>query len=355
MKEVLVTKNITPKPGFKVGVILNKAGVKGEVGIEIEVEGKKLPQGPEVPTPWGYHVDGSLRGEENGEYVLNRPIPFKDVSKTLKKLWEAFNKKKTIFDDSNRTSVHVHLNFQEFHLNRLAAFLGIYFAVEEILTEWCGEHRVGNLFCLRAIDAPGIVQWVKTFIKNDGTSNLPETLHYSGLNVSALKKFGSIEVRMLRGCSDPVVIEKWIKILEMIYKKSENFSDPREVCTLVSSSGGALAFFDIIFEDLASVIREGIGFTEQEIRDSIYNGIRLAQDICYCRDWELYRPMELKDDPWGRTRKTVTKKILNTPSLSILNSPPVNPSLPPFNTLEAILEEEYEPEEEYDDSHDIPV
>ena len=246
MPEVFVPTVEVSKPGLNIGLIMGKSPTKGEVGIEIEVEGKKLIHEEETPDPWKYYVDGSLRGQENAEYILKKPIAFSDVDKVLDKLWAAFKKKKSVLDDSNRTSVHVHLNCQDFHLNRLTAFLASYFALEEILTEWCGEYRVGNLFCLRAIDAPAIVLWAKRFIRSDGNKPLPDTLHYSGLNVNALKKYGSLEIRTLRGTSNPTVIKKWVAVLHRLYDISADFSDPREICTMVSTGGGPLVFFDTI-------------------------------------------------------------------------------------------------------------
>lgn len=352
MDYVRVPKNNTPKPGLNVGLIMGHKETKGEVGLEIEVEGVNLLHDGEAPTYWQYHQDGSLRGAENAEYVLTKPLPFDKVPLALKSLWTAFKKKKSVISDSNRTSVHVHLNVQDFHLNRLTAFLAMYFALEEPLTEWCGETRVGNLFCLRAIDAPAIVAWTKRFIRMDGQGTIPDTLHYAALNVNALKKFGSIEIRTLRGVSDPVIIHQWVGILQRMYELSADFKDPREVCTMVSSGGGALAFFETVLGEYASVVRQGIGMNDEQLRNSIYNGIRLAQDICYCRDWSLYKPMPLKRDPFDRNMKKVAQKIMAGPAFpsdvyGVSAAPtPVPTSIPAF------LVEDQDPwhsEPDYDD------
>lgn len=342
MKEVFIEKSDRGTPGLTVGVILGSKAVKGEVGIEIEVEGKKLPHEDTTPPPWLYHHDGSLRGEDNAEYVLKAPIPFDGVEKALSGLWKVFKTKKSVLDDSNRTSVHIHLNCQNFHLNRLTAFLGIYFALEEILTDWCGEHRVGNLFCLRAIDAPAIVTWSKKFIQSDGQAGLPESLHYAGLNISALKKFGSIEVRTLRGVSDPGIILRWIEFLRMIYEKSADFPDPREICTIISSGGGPVAFFDMMLGAGASLIRSDLGLTDSAIRERIMTGIRLSQDVCYCRDWSLYNPMELKPDPFNRSLKKVAKKMMGGEPLGAVVS-----YAPDWASLQPEPEYDPDPEDSY--------
>lgn len=308
MEDVFIPKNECPESGLTLGLLLQRTAVKGEVGIEIEVEGKRLPHEDTTPSPWRYHPDGSLRGEDNGEYVLAAPLSFAEVPAALDNLWEVFKEKKSRLDDSNRTSVHVHLNCQSWYLNRLAAFLGLYYTLEECLTAWCGEHREGNLFCLRGIDAPGTVTYFKKFIQTGGEYPLSEALHYAAMNPAALKKFGSLEVRTLRGCSDKEIIQTWVSVLERLYKLSEDFSDPREVCTMISGMG-TLEWFESVLGDKAAVIREGIPFTEHDIDTSLKTGIRLAQDLCYCRDWSMYSPLELKPDPFRRPVKKLIKRL----------------------------------------------
>ena len=314
MKEVFIPKDKKPQPGISVGLILGNKATKGEVGIEIEVEGKRLPHDDETPPPWVYHSDGSLRGEDNGEYVLRKPLSFEAIPNALQELWSVFKAKKSSFDDSNRTSVHVHVNCQDWHLNRLASFLGLYYTLEEILTEWCGEHRVGNLFCLRGIDAPGTVTAFKRFIQTDGEYRLNDALHYAAMNPNALKKYGSLEIRTLRGCSDPGIIEKWVSIIERLYHLSAEFHDPREVCTMLSGMG-AMAWFNTVLGGKADVIRSGLAFTDSDIEASLRTGIRLAQDLCYCRDWSMYDPIQLKADPFNRPLKKIVKKMTNTEPL----------------------------------------
>jgi len=315
-KPVFIPRKSKEQKGLDIVTIMGNKPTKGEVGIEIEVEGVNLPT-DDTPAPWVYHVDHSLRapklpGGMTAEYVLSKPIPFDEVAGSLKKLWAKFKTKKSTMVDSNRTSVHVHLNMQNFFLNRLTSFCALYFIVEEILTEWCGEHRVGNLFCLRAKDATAIAIHLKEFIQADGRYNIGEFMHYSALNANALKKYGSIEVRTLRGTSDPSVIVDWVEILERIYKLSEEYPDPREVCTALSSIGPA-AFFESILGPKATVVRHGVTMTDNQIADSIYEGVRIAQDLCYCRDWDLYKPVKLKPDVFGRQMKKVANKLLNNP------------------------------------------
>jgi hypothetical protein len=124
---------------------------------------------------------------------------------------------------------------------------------------------------------------------------LSEHLHYAGLNAHALAKFGSLEVRTLRGCTDPQTILDWVGILERLYTSVGDFTDPRDICSLFSSEG-PLAFFDNVLRE-TGIGRRSIGYNDEQIRDAMYDGIRLAQDLCYCRDWSEYNPIKLRPDP----------------------------------------------------------
>lgn len=312
MDEVFVAKEEKAKPSFNIQTMFGKPKkVAGDVGIEIEIEGSNLPRDEEhIPKGWYYKPDGSLRGLESGEYVLTTPVKFKEVDGMLDKLWAMFKKWQTQMDDSNRTSVHVHLNCQKFYLNRLTSFMALYFIFEEMLTAWCGEHRVGNLFCLRAKDAPGIVSQLKRFITSDGSIHLHDNLHYAGLNAHALTQFGSLEVRSLRGCHDPQTIKEWVGMLQRLYELSAEFEDPRRIIEMFSELG-PLAYFDQILGSQAKVLRRDVSYTDQQVRQAMFHGVRLAQDLCYCRDWTKYVNAEIKDDPFGRGKAAIKTKYFS--------------------------------------------
>lgn len=305
MTSPFIPKREVPIKGYPMGQIFGRTPVTGDIGLEIECEGNVFKK-QDLPSPWTYHKDNSLRGVDNAEYVLGKPIKFSAVPKAIDDLWTMFHATGTILDESNRTSVHVHLNAQKWHMNRLTAFLGLYFSVEELLTEWCGDHRVGNLFCLRARDATAIITQVKKFIRGDGSYQLQDHLHYAGLNLNALSKFGSLEIRTMRGVNDPQTILDWVSILQRIYELSGDYKNPAEIPGLLSG-GGVNNFLEIVLGDRLTLVKSGLDWSQEKIEQSVYDGIRLAQDLCYCRDWSLFEPFDIKDDPFGRPlKKTAT-------------------------------------------------
>lgn len=282
---------------------------KGDVGIELEVEGRRLPTGEYVglntKNVWRYAVDHSLRGEENAEYVLRTPISFDEVPTAVASLWSLFASNESRLDDSNRTSVHIHLNVQEWYINRITSFAALFFSLEEFLVQWCGEYRVGNLFCLRAKDAPSLCIDLQQYIRRSMQYDLSDNLHYANLNFQALAKFGSLEVRAMRGVTDPEILITWVDILRRIYDQSKNFEDPRDVCNMFSAEG-PLAYAEAILGSHFPRIARDIGWTDEQIRSSLYEGIRLAQDVIYSRDWSSFHKTAMVDDPFGRPPKPAT-------------------------------------------------
>jgi len=354
--------------GYDIRTLMGHNPTAGEVGIEIECEGNSFRK-DSISPPWKYVKDGSLRGQDNAEYILKRPILFSEVPAAIDTLWEMFGRHGTVLAESNRTSVHVHLNAQNFHMNRLCAFISIYFIVEDLLTQWCGDHRVGNLFCLRAKDAPGIVSKIKDFLIHEGRNGgLSEGLHYGGLNAHALAKFGSIEIRALRGVTDPKIIVDWVSILERIYKVSEEFPDPRGVCDNFSGAG-PIDFLHMLLGDKTQMVLDGIPYDNGQVMDSLYEGIRIAQDLCYCREWSEYRPVVTKLDPFGRTTKrvkTVGGPVINNPAYTGPSpqwdgaSPPTNGPFPQMSDelsameilLQASLNDDDDDDDDYEPDYD---
>lgn len=312
----------SPTPCLDIFSLMNLSVVSGDVGLEIECEGNRLPHdNSQLPKVWSHHNDGSLRGEDSAEYVLRKPLKFNEIPKAVNDLFGVLSDYGTVLDDSNRTSVHVHLNAQNFHLNRLASFACMYFIVEEILTEWCGEHRVGNLFCLRGIDAPGIITSLKRFIQKDGRTIIPDSLHYAGFNIHALAKFGSIEIRTMRGLPEPDTVIRWVNILQRMYELSSEYPDPRVVIEGLSGNGPQIFLQGILGPETLPILTD-IAWSPEEVSEAVYRGVRLAQDIAYCRDWAMFKPLTIKADPFGRSKNKVMNSILNinSPSTTFSNS-----------------------------------
>jgi hypothetical protein len=276
----------------------------GHVGIEVEVETARAGLPREKLGPyWYFERDGSLRGADSGEYILVKPINFTDVPKAVNGLWDRLRETNVELTDSNRTSVHVHLNVLPFFQNRLTSLIALWYTFEEILTAWCGDDRQGNLFCLRAKDGPAIVTSIKHYIESKGTAPLStQTHHYAAFNASSIWEIGSVEIRTLRGVTTPEPIIEWVRILQKLYDASERYPDPRTLLETFSIDG-PMDFFRKTFAEEAETILNGVELDTDAMRSSMYEGMRYAQDVIYARDWTNFKPKETAEDPFNRNTK----------------------------------------------------
>lgn len=254
------------------------AKYRGEVGIEIEVEGHNLPK--MIPSYWKHVPDNSLRGGENAEYILKQPCLRRSVPKFLKYLKAQLDKSKAKIDESNRTSVHVHLNMSKKSLVDCYTFMMMYFIFEPLMSNIAGDSRAHNLFCLQAMDAEYIVDVLARSAKNRKFNPDPEKLRYTSVNACAITKFNSIEFRALRGTVDPDVIAEWVDLLLKIKDAAEGYKDPTEVIGQFSRVGPE-QFIEDVFKRKARLL-----LNQKNYADQMWEATRLVQEIAFATDWD---------------------------------------------------------------------
>lgn len=217
----------------KVLEIFGLKRTNGTFGIEIEAEGARLRISDDDTKFWSSHDDGSLRGAFPGsrhEYVTRGAIKYGEVSDAIDELIE-LNKGAT-WDFSFRTSVHVHLNAQEYTERQLQNVIYTYLLVEELMINYCGEERKCNRFCLRVQDADGIFLALNNLYSGGLKSFivfLNDNLRYCSLNLNCLRKYGSIEFRGMRGTIDKKVLTTWITAIANIEKYALSKADITEI------------------------------------------------------------------------------------------------------------------------------
>ena len=212
--------------------LLNKKEpIAGDVGIEIECEGKNLKEVFEGG--WKSENDGSLRGrypESAIEYVLDKPIKVGDVHKKVSFLAEQLEGAK--LDFSFRTSVHVHVNVQDLTEAEVCNMAYIYLLLEEPLTNFCGRDRKGNRFCLRVVDAEHVVSVIRTMCEKGVKTALQfdeNAIRYGAINLASMCKYGSIEFRAMRGNMDADTINIWANSLIAIRRYAQQHKSPQSV------------------------------------------------------------------------------------------------------------------------------
>lgn len=205
--------------------------VPGDVGIEIEVEGNRLP---DAGTPyWAAKPDGSLR---NGmEYVINGAIMINDVPEALQELQKLFDKCKSKLDFSFRTSVHVHVNCLGLTNDQVLNFIYTGYLLESILVDYSGDARVANRFCLRLRDADGLMDVLVPLFQTIGKDfkfhhrmNQNE-VKYSAMNLATLRTMGTLEFRSMRGNMDQNVLTTWCNALVNMREFAKKFKNAKEI------------------------------------------------------------------------------------------------------------------------------
>lgn len=196
--------------------------VEGLFGLELETEGRNLPLNEFLGgTRWEAVPDHSLR--DGIEYVSNRPLKKEEAIKAVQDLKKIFNNRKSIPSYSFRTSTHVHVNYTDASHNQILNAIITSMLLETVLVNNCAPSRIGNRFCLRLIDAEGIVDTLKELFTSFNGRNFSRTRYmdnneakYCATNLVPLFTLGTIEYRALQGTMDTETIEPWLDALSNI-------------------------------------------------------------------------------------------------------------------------------------------
>ena len=269
----------------KIKDILPLKHTKGEYACELEIEfdTEVDPDAYIVDAAgWVRHRDGSLR---NGlELVMDGPKLYKNLPDILTRPAKALVNAE-LYDHikwSQRCSTHVHMNVQNWTPTQVIRFATLWYIFESSIVDHFAPERAGNLFCLRAIDAPIFVEHIVDNFKPVLARKLGDggNRRYMGLNWNSLPKFGSLEFRYLRGSVDPEYIMSFIQLLERVRRWAETSEvDPRDFLAEVSLRG------------LDNIQRDILGYN-WPITSSVWESLRFAQDLVYGVDLNGFKQPE---------------------------------------------------------------
>lgn len=289
----------------------------GDIGIEIEVEGWNLPgPGDMVHAPmWKVVNDGSLRPPPDeldkknndvvlaggaAEYVLKEPVKHSHFAGTLDQLIKLMDRKKSKFVWSNRTSVHVHLNANKMSPRELFSWFTLYYIVEDLITEIAGRDRMGNLFCLRGVDAEEVIFRLiecAQFGQEDGSGvidfsplSTDRHMRYSAMNLTAMFKYESVEFRAHHGTLDPVAILRWVNLLYHLREEGRKFRRPSDIIAKFSQLGPMGFVNRYLPREIADMINIMANRDQR-----LWEGVRLVQPLAFANDWPEPEPEAKKD------------------------------------------------------------
>lgn len=288
----------------------------GDVGIEIELEGHRLPTEyggrPVGAATWVWHADGSLRapgGNAPGgaEYVLSQPCKASDVRPLVTNLFNYLRERRATIVNSTRCSTHVHINMRSVKLPQLAAFVAVWGTFEDVLANSCGGHRSGNHFALRFSDSHAAVEaWISAF--KTGAFEFSRERRYLALNPACLSTFGSLEVRTAGGAENADEVVEWVDLLMAIKRFSDGVADPGTLGADFSAYG-TTGFAERVFgAETVAKLREATAELGEDFDDLILRGFRRIQPILHVLPWDAVATECAKvfvPDPFGalKTRK----------------------------------------------------
>ena len=263
----------------KLGEFLGIKTIEGPAfGVELEMEGRGFRMSKN-PTDWSSADDGSLRGAENIEWVMRKPKKLEQAKADVSALYAALADNNAVITDSMRAGVHVHVNCSDLTIQQFWTFLALYHCLEIPLTDLLGEDRVGNLFCLRLIDAEMQAFVIMENLRK-GKMVFQENIRYAASNLCALNRYGSLEFRAMQTPTTAEPVLTWLDLLSSLREASLNYSTPVDVVTAFSADGEETVIRRV-FGDHAHMLLNQAGI-DAKVRKSI----RTAQNWIYSHNWE---------------------------------------------------------------------
>lgn len=221
------------------------------VGLELEIEGW-LHEEPQL-RGFTFETDGSLRN--NGIEAITRPTRLKYVPELLKKFFNTFEVSDKNY--SERCSIHVHVNCQNFTISQVQSLAALYQMFEGLLFAFVGADRSNNIFC---------VPWSQCLLPLDMASSIasdPEHKirnweKYTALNLIPLRTQGTVEFRHMHGSCDVEKITNWLNIIcslhsyAMLHSKEELYY----MINTLNTSSEYEVFINDVFGNYAELIRD---------------------------------------------------------------------------------------------------
>jgi len=249
---------------------VNIPEVRGnKFGIEVEMEKAVFS---DYPSRWYSKRDGSLRGNNAYEFVTDILTKHQAIL-AIERLKNFFSSSSATCNNSDRCGTHVHINVQDLRINQLYNMLTLYYIAEEILIRRIAPEREGNLFCLRAVDAEGMIDRLVVLCNNPVYMPLSiQDWKYAAMNLTSLALFGTLEFRAISTGNDFSALKEKvvfiINFLHLVKSKAKTFSHPTDI--LIKFSGSDKKEF--------LETHYGLPWT-REYEEMAERGMRMVQDF----------------------------------------------------------------------------
>jgi hypothetical protein len=211
------------------------------VGIEVEVE--NVRNHVNIEHSWTVNTDGSLRN--SGLEFISLPTKPELIESAINHLFDKLPKEAHF---SPRTSIHVHMNVRELTLAQIYNIVILYQCFEDLLYKFAGPERKKSIFCVPLGSTNYYINLRRNFVTR--TDGVPWS-KYTGLNLSPMNNYGTVEFRHLRGTNNRQTLFTWLHFLYNIWHFATSHSTDelesliRESCNTRDYLGlGYLVFGD---------------------------------------------------------------------------------------------------------------
>lgn len=221
------------------------------LGVEVEVENcvKLYGANEKFASYWTHKEDPSLRN--NGrEFVFAEPLFGHDAINAIEFL--CLRAKEHNWKISTLTGEHVHVDVRNMELEEFRNFMTVYALMEPLIYNWVGDNRHENMFCapwyISEMDLTVVSSIVKKQIPQGSILGYLKNLKkYTGLNLQALYKFGTVEFRMLKTTFDPKRTIDWLNIILSLKKYAQIPGLTAEDICKSARNEGAFSFARKVF------------------------------------------------------------------------------------------------------------
>ncbi len=219
------------------------------LGIEVEVENQSVIEGAEISRIWTIKDDGSLRN--NGAEWVSAPMMASYVPAAIHNLFSQLSPDCCF---GPRTSIHVHLNMQDWEEEQIQNLVLWYCVFERIFYRFTGRHRQENIYCVPLLDT-NLLAHLKSYSISSWVDRWSK---YTGLNLIPLTNYGTIEFRHMHGTFKTEKICVWVRILCRLCEFVKNHTPEYHQSTLMSldSNSSELSnIFNEIFKEELSYLK----------------------------------------------------------------------------------------------------
>jgi len=264
------------------------------VGVELEFSslGDHVPQ----LTYWTWHSDGSIRGERTGELVLHAPTTPLEFDEAVNEYYAKVARDVAV---NGSCGMHVHIDVCDLTVDELRGVLLFYSVLERTLYKYCGDGRDGNNFCVPLWECWDKVGWLG---KNFTVDN---SLRYCGLNLAAIRKFGSIEFRMHPGVVDAGKMARWVGLCARIKEYGRT-------CTVDS-------VYNLLQSTPSRTSLEQVTGTREFLSSTLGDSAHLL--VPYCDREDLFKgAVDGKEVYFSSSLRASNKRLARTPTKRAVKS-----------------------------------